>query len=86
MAYKPDPVGTVRDKTYPSEIAAQRPMCAPRIHCEQTYEERREPSASTVRGDQGHQSYPYLPPPPGLREGEITEDRSAEFNRRLREG
>jgi hypothetical protein len=35
MAYRPDSagVGLVRDKAYPSEIAAQRPMCAPRIHC-----------------------------------------------------
>jgi hypothetical protein len=86
MAYKPDPFSPVRDKTYPSEIAAQRPMCAPRIHCEQTYEERRNESNSTVRGDQGHTEYPLVPRPPGPREGDITEDRSAEFNRRLREG
>lgn len=33
MAYKPVPSGTVRDRTYPSQIAAERPMCAPRIHC-----------------------------------------------------
>lgn len=34
MAYRPNPSGQVRDKAYPSQIAAERPMCAPRIHCE----------------------------------------------------
>ena len=34
MAYKPNPNGgLVRDKAYPSEIAAERPALAPRIHC-----------------------------------------------------
>lgn len=33
MAYKPAPSGPVRDKAYPSQIAAERPMMAPRIHC-----------------------------------------------------
>lgn len=33
MAYEPNPSGPVRDKIYPSQIAASRPACAPRIHC-----------------------------------------------------
>jgi hypothetical protein len=34
MAYKPEPAsGPVRDKVYPSQIAAERPMMATRIHC-----------------------------------------------------
>lgn len=36
MAYNPNPSGPVRDKIYPSQIAAERPACAPRIHCEAT--------------------------------------------------
>jgi hypothetical protein len=36
MAYKVNPTGPVRDKIYPSQIAAERPMCAPRIHCQET--------------------------------------------------
>lgn len=38
MAYKPLPSGPVRDRTYPSQIAAERPMMAPRIHCYETPE------------------------------------------------
>jgi hypothetical protein len=49
MAYKPNPNGPVRDKAYPSEIAAQRPLLAPRIHCEESPEEM-DPETS-VRGD-----------------------------------
>lgn len=68
MAYKPDSTTSqVRDVTYPNEIAAQRPLCAPRIHCEPTLEERVEAATESIRGSQA-------------------EDRSAEFNRRLREG
>lgn len=33
MAYKVIPSGTTRDCIYTSQIAAERPMCAPRIHC-----------------------------------------------------
>lgn len=36
MAYKPLTYGQVRDKAYPSQIAAERPIAAPRIHCEET--------------------------------------------------
>ena len=36
MAYQPNPSGPIRDKAYPSQIAAERPICAPRIHCETT--------------------------------------------------
>jgi hypothetical protein len=33
MAYKVNPRGPVRDRTYPSQIAAERPFGATRIHC-----------------------------------------------------
>ena len=34
MAFKPNPnSGPARDKLYPSQIAAERPMCVSRIHC-----------------------------------------------------
>jgi len=34
MAYKPNPnSGPMRDKAYPSQIAAERPALATRIHC-----------------------------------------------------
>jgi hypothetical protein len=36
MAYRPSPSGPFLDKAYPSQIAAERPMCAPRIHCTDT--------------------------------------------------
>jgi hypothetical protein len=38
MAYKPNPHGPVRDKTYPSQIAAERPALVTRIHCEESPE------------------------------------------------
>ena len=34
MAYKPNPHGNIRDKIYPSQIAAERPALATRIHCQ----------------------------------------------------
>jgi len=48
MAYNPNPSGQVRDKAYPSQIAAERPICAPRIHCE----EPPNPNASLLGGSQ----------------------------------
>jgi hypothetical protein len=84
--YKPLQHGLVRDKTYPSEIAAQRPIAATRIHCEVPYEEERETREGTIRGDHGHQSYPSAPPAPGPHDGDITENRCEEFNRALRSG
>lgn len=34
MAYDPNPNrGPIRDKTYPSEVAADRPALVTRIHC-----------------------------------------------------
>lgn len=93
MAYRPDSTGPVRDKAYASEIAAQRPLLAPRIHCEDDYEERRENDRASIRGDQGYEPDPppystatSAPSDPGPRRGEITEDRVALFNRQLREG
>lgn len=34
MAYKVNPTGVTRDKAYPSQIAAERPFGATRIHCD----------------------------------------------------
>jgi hypothetical protein len=84
--YKPDQHGMIRDRTYPSEIAAQRPLLATRIHCQPSWEEERDSREDTIRGDQGYREYPVPGPPPGPRSGDITESRCAEFNRRLREG
>lgn len=39
MAYRPNPTRPVIDKTYPSQIADERPMLATRIHCEEPLEE-----------------------------------------------
>lgn len=52
MAYEPDPNrGPKRDKTYPSQIAAERPALATRIHCVEDYEEMSP--ERTVRGSEG---------------------------------
>lgn len=48
MAYKPLESGNIRDKTYPSQIAAERPALVTRIQCE----ESGEPSES-IRGREG---------------------------------
>jgi hypothetical protein len=45
MAYKPKEEGNIRDKIYPSQIAAMRPALVSRIHCEES--ERPE---ETLRG------------------------------------
>lgn len=48
MAYKPNPnSGPARDKAYPSQIAAERPMMAPRIHCYESPD-----IEDTLRGDE----------------------------------
>lgn len=74
MAYRPNPFGPVRDQAYPSEIAGQRPMMAPRIHCE----ERMNTDAS-MRGEHREEES-YEPPKPEV------ESMSERFNRQLREG
>lgn len=50
MAYKPNITGPVRDKIYPSQVAAQRPIMAPRLHCSQDNAEEYSPELS-IRGD-----------------------------------
>jgi len=45
MAYKPKQYGNIRDKAYPSQIAAERPALATRIHCEEPAE-----ADETLRG------------------------------------
>jgi hypothetical protein len=82
--YKTDQHGLVRDRTYPSEIAAQRPLLATRIHCSLPWDEEREAREGTIRGDRGYQEYPEQEHPPGPHSGDITEDRVALFNRQLR--
>lgn len=83
--YKPRQNGLIRDKIYPSEIAAQRPAFVTRIHCEIGYQEEREAERGTIRGDQGFDPYPPHEED-GPRAGDITESRCAEFNRALRSG
>lgn len=76
MPVRPD--GRGRDYAWASEVAAQRPLLMTRIHCEPEWEEAAEGRQAVMRGDRGTRND----------EGrlEITEDASAEFNRRLREG
>jgi len=49
MAYNNKPLGLIRDKSYPSEISNERPLGAPRIHCE----EENESYGSPLRGSRG---------------------------------
>lgn len=44
MSYRPKESGMIRDKTYPSEIAAKRPFGAPRIQCEESQFEAEDAS------------------------------------------
>jgi hypothetical protein len=92
MAYKVNPYGNVRDKAYPSEIAAQRPLLATRIHCAESaddmdsdkltgrnalsQEEQAFRRESRIREDERE---------PSIR-GSRAEDRVAEFNHALRSG
>lgn len=83
--YKPKQDGLIRDKTYPSEIAAQRPALVTRIHCEISWRDEREMREGTIRGDQGLElNAPYEES--GPRQGDITESRCDEFNHALRSG
>ena len=76
MAYRPTNFGPVRDKTYPSEIAAQRPALATRIQCEET----REDDAP----DHGMLEAEYSPS--RTIRGDRSDDRCAKFNEQLRGG
>ena len=80
--YNPNPAGygRRRDKSYPSEVASQRPAFSTRIDCELGFDEGSP--RETLRGRQEEELYPPLPetPEPGL------EDRVARFNRELRAG
>lgn len=50
FGYRPDDSASIqRDKSYPSEVARQRPALATRIHCRDDYEAR-DPM-NTIRGD-----------------------------------
>ena len=76
MAFKVVPHGVIRDKAYPSQIAAERPLGATRIHCE-VDEADDFPYGSTHLAEEA------------LRGGEQpmhTERMSDRFNRQLREG
>lgn len=48
MAYKPNPNGPFVDRTYPSQIAAERPALVTRIHCFETP----EPDETLLGGEQ----------------------------------
>lgn len=77
MSYKPNgQYGPIRDRTYPSEIAAQRPALATRFHTEA--ENSFDMTKDSIRGDEGEPDYDT---------GETHfPSRCEEFNRRLREG
>jgi len=85
-SYKPKQSGLIRDYAWASQIAAQRPLLAPRIQCELDYREERELCEASIRGDQGYKEFPPSEPPSGPRDGDIMEDRVALFNRQLRGG
>lgn len=76
MAYRPESFGPVRDKTYVSEIAAQRPALATRIQCSET----REDDAP----DHGMLESEYSPSQ--TIRGDRSQDRVAMFNDALRAG
>jgi len=48
--YKPNPRGPIRDKSYPSEIAAQRPAFAPRLHCADELDDIIYNETASIRG------------------------------------
>jgi hypothetical protein len=92
MAYKPNPYGNVRDKAYPSEIAAQRPLLAPRIHCAEDPSEMdsdkltgRHPKSEEMAAMEREDRIRMDEREPSIR-GTRTDNRCAEFNRQLREG
>lgn len=77
MAYKPNPYGMIRDKAYPSEIAAQRPICATRIHCEEN--PHQEPDARQESLERMEETEPSI-------RGTIRDNRVEMFNHALRSG
>jgi len=81
MAYRPRPAWSrIRDKAYPSEIASQRPFLAPRIHCEEPWEEF--DAEETLRG--GGRRRAIMPP--SNEEYEPLENMCERFNHALRSG
>ncbi len=84
MAYNPRPYGNVRDKAYPSEIAAQRPALASRIQCEESTYREEEKSEEELRMEQESRERTDEREP-SIR-GSRADNRCAEFNRRLRGG
>ena len=77
MAYRPDSWGAVRDKAYPSEIAAQRPMMAPRIHC---------PTESSLEEPPDHGEYETDDSSSKSLRGDRNDSPCEKFNRELRGG
>ena len=52
MAYRPGNTNSpVRDVTYPSEIAGQRPMMSPRICCDNPMDEREDCERGGITDD-----------------------------------
>ena len=81
MAYRSKQFGLVLDKSYPSEIAKQRPVLAARIHCEA------ETSSLDMEPSPDHDEFEGAQSP----SQSIRGDRKApsmcdEFNRALRAG
>lgn len=77
MAYKPRGFHNVRDETYVSQIASERPICAPRIHCSEEPSVFPDAADATLRGrDDRAPEVPH----------EHFEGICARFNRALRSG
>jgi hypothetical protein len=79
MAYRPRPYGLVRDKAYPSEIAAQRPALATRIHCEAE-------TSSLSPDSPDHSEFEGEESPSKSVRGDKSRDMCDWFNRALRSG
>jgi len=92
MAYKVNPYGNIRDKTYPSEIAAQRPACATRIHCAEDPSDMQSDSLTGRRAKSEEELAMEREDrirmderEPSIR-GTRADNRCEEFNRQLRGG
>jgi hypothetical protein len=81
MTFNPRKFSNQRDQTYPSEIAAQRPMLAPRITCPAMNTKMDEKETAAMEQWEARQDARE----PAIR-GSVVEDRVALFNEQLRSG
>jgi hypothetical protein len=81
MAYKPNRFHNLRDETYPSEIASQRPALASRFQCSERAGLFGQDAEASLRGSRHHDV-----PSPHYDEMEDCEDMVGRFNFQLRSG